>query len=89
MHPMMLTAAAPSTNFSRSCVRVITPELRDVRCSCHQGHVTLFGQLDSFYMKQLAQVIALSVDGVAKVDNQIVVINHDRIRPVSKKSCHG
>lgn len=39
-----------------------------------RGQVTLHGQVDQYYLKQLAQALAMSVEGVEAVDNQITVI---------------
>ena len=37
------------------------------------GHVVLCGRVGSYYCKQLAQVAAMSVDGVESVENVVVV----------------
>lgn len=49
------------------------PSLRRVEVSVAVDAVTLQGTLPSFYMKQMAQALAKSVDGVARVVNDTVV----------------
>ncbi len=50
------------------------PQLRSLECSCHGGKVTLQGRLDSFYLKQLAQTVAMKSPGVREVFNQVDVV---------------
>lgn len=47
--------------------------LKDVRCECKDGLAVLTGRTKSFYQKQVAQVIASKVAGVARVENLIEV----------------
>ena len=44
-----------------------------VCCTCRDAVVTLTGNLPSFYLKQIAQRIAMSVSGVEGVINSICV----------------
>jgi osmotically-inducible protein OsmY len=44
-----------------------------VHCQCRNGVVTLKGNLPSFFLKQLAQRIAMGVYGVEQVMNDIWV----------------
>jgi len=44
-----------------------------VHCACRNGVVTLSGNLPSFFLKQLAQRIAMNVGGVERVINEICV----------------
>jgi osmotically-inducible protein OsmY len=39
-----------------------------------EGTVVLSGTVPSYYMKQVAQAIASTVDGVRRLDNQVTVI---------------
>jgi osmotically-inducible protein OsmY len=48
-------------------------QLNAVECVAEGDEVTLSGQLDSFYLKQVAQSVALKVPGVKKVKNDILV----------------
>lgn len=47
--------------------------LRKVSCECHEGTLTLRGQLPSFYLVQLALTIAGRMEGVRAVVNRITV----------------
>lgn len=47
--------------------------LRQIDIRTDAAHVTLRGQVRSFYLKQLAQHVAASVAGVVSVNNQLVV----------------
>lgn len=47
--------------------------LRDVTCTASDGVASLHGSLPSHYLKQLAQEIAASLDGVRLVVNKINV----------------
>ena len=48
-------------------------DLQNVRCIANNGHVHLRGTLKSFYLKQVAQSIAMKTPGVRKVTNDIAV----------------
>ena len=48
-------------------------ELRSVTCEFEHGLLQLFGQVDSYYLKQLAQEHARHVDGVTHIINSIHV----------------
>jgi osmotically-inducible protein OsmY len=43
----------------------------------HQGVLTLRGSLPSFYLKQLLQTVVRDIEGVGRVDNQVVVASSD------------
>jgi len=47
--------------------------LGHVVCQDHEGVIILHGHVPSFYMKQLAQVVAGKVPGVARIVNRLVV----------------
>jgi osmotically-inducible protein OsmY len=47
--------------------------LRRVRCSYHDGILTLHGHVPSFFLKQMAQSVVSRVDGVRRVNNEIKV----------------
>ena len=48
--------------------------LRDVYCESENGRITLRGITPTFYLKQVAQVIAAKVAGVGVISNQIEVL---------------
>ena len=47
--------------------------LRHVHTRFDDGHITLTGQVASYYLKQLAQTIVGQLPQVASVDNQLQV----------------
>ena len=49
--------------------------LRNVSCVLDSGRVTLTGNTPTFYLKQVAQVIAAKIAGVGVINNQIEVLN--------------
>jgi osmotically-inducible protein OsmY len=46
---------------------------RDLRCSSHAGHVTLSGNVDTYFQKQMAQEAIRYVDGVQRIENRVEV----------------
>jgi osmotically-inducible protein OsmY len=48
--------------------------LKNVSCAWLDGVLVLRGCLPSYYLKQLAQEAVASLDGVARIDNQIQVV---------------
>ncbi len=48
-------------------------QLNSVQCVAHGDEVLLTGHLDSFYLKQVAQSVAIKVLGVRNVRNEIQV----------------
>ena len=48
-------------------------ELRRMGCEYRQGVLTLSGRVTSYYLKQLAQTLAMKTEGVDAVDNRLVV----------------
>ena len=55
--------------------------LRAVTCQCNMGVVTLTGQVSSFHLKQMAQTLVGTLDGVTRVDNRIQVVEHHDLGP--------
>lgn len=49
------------------------PQLQGIVCESDGDKIRLSGNLDSFYLKQVAQSVAVKVSGVTSVDNQITV----------------
>ncbi|MDB2686840.1 BON domain-containing protein [Mariniblastus sp.] len=49
------------------------PQLQAVECSLEDGTVQLTGQVDSFYLKQVAQSVAAKIAGPHCVQNMIKV----------------
>lgn len=50
------------------------PQLQAVGCESEGDSIKLSGEIDSFYMKQLAQEVATRTPGVRTVKNDIQVI---------------
>jgi osmotically-inducible protein OsmY len=48
-------------------------QLNAIKCSSIDGEICLSGELDSFYLKQVAQSVAIKVSGKQNVQNQIQV----------------
>jgi hypothetical protein len=48
--------------------------VRQVRCSYDGSRVVLHGRVSSYYLKQVAQVLAQQVAGVLAIDNRIDVV---------------
>ena len=47
--------------------------LRQISCEAHEGVVTLRGAVPESYLRQIAEELVLSVDGVAEVRNELHV----------------
>lgn len=50
------------------------PQLNAVQCAAEGDLMRLSGQLNSFYLKQVAQSVAVKTPGVRSVENEIEVI---------------
>lgn len=48
-------------------------QLNRVHCRIEGDEIVLLGELNSFYLKQVAQSVALKMPGVRNVRNEIVV----------------
>ncbi len=49
-------------------------QLSDVNCHWEEDQVVLRGELDSFYLKQVAQSVAIKISGSSSVRNEISVV---------------
>ncbi|QDT67433.1 BON domain protein [Planctomycetes bacterium MalM25] len=49
--------------------------LRHVECHEEEGALCLEGKVPSFYLKQTAQSLLQSLDGVDRIVNRLVVVN--------------
>ena len=59
------------------------PDLRRVSCRFQDGVLTLYGQVPSYHLKQMAQTLVASLEGVRLVCNELDV------GPWSRRSEHG
>ena len=44
-----------------------------ISCECHDDVLILHGIVPTYYLKQVAQTVAMHAEGVERVDNQIMV----------------
>jgi osmotically-inducible protein OsmY len=49
-------------------------QLSAIHCSTEGDRIRLHGQLDSFYLKQVAQSVAMKVAGTSQIQNEINVV---------------
>ena len=49
-------------------------ELKRLHCTAHSGNLILRGQVSSYYLKQLAQEVLRSLNGVHRIVNHIEVV---------------
>ena len=63
------TAQAARRRLGRSCHW----QVRQVTCRYHEGVLLLYGQLPSYYLKQLAQEAVRNLEGVEEIINRIEV----------------
>lgn len=49
-------------------------QLDKIQCWADGDHVILDGNIESFYLKQIAQTVAIKVPGVRRVTNNIIVV---------------
>jgi osmotically-inducible protein OsmY len=47
--------------------------IRQLQCRCHDGVLTLSGDVASFHLKQLSQIAVQHLDGVERIRNVIEV----------------
>lgn len=81
MVPMILTSERLAssndlvTRVKLSLGKLSYHQLDGVDCHVENGdQITLSGNLRSYYLKQIAQAIALKVPGVRSVNNEILVM---------------
>jgi len=51
------------------------PAIQRLTCGLHEGRLVLQGQVRSYFLKQMAQVIAARVAVAVAVDNQVEVVD--------------
>jgi len=57
--------------------------LRDIRCDLMDGILTLRGRVPTYFLKQLAQTVTMTVPGIDHVANRIEVVT------LSARSIHS
>jgi osmotically-inducible protein OsmY len=59
---------------AETCLKVAQYlDLRHISCRCRDGVVTLRGRVPTYYMKQMAQILVGSLEGVQRVSNELLV----------------
>jgi osmotically-inducible protein OsmY len=48
-------------------------ELHLISCAFHEGVLTLRGRVSTFYLKQVAQTLIASLEGVERINNRLEV----------------
>lgn len=56
------------------------PQLANVQCEAEASTIYLSGKLTSYYLKQIAQTIAIKVPGIRHVVNDIKVVSEVEFR---------
>jgi osmotically-inducible protein OsmY len=70
---------SPRLNITYSLQHSPYSELRQVVCEYRDGLATLRGSVPSYYLKQVAQKLAASTQGVRQVDNRIEVRRRQQV----------
>ncbi|HEV8060179.1 MAG TPA: BON domain-containing protein [Gemmataceae bacterium] len=52
--------------------------LKNIRCECADGVLTLRDRLPTHYLKQIAQAVVAGTEGIERIDNRIEVIGPGR-----------
>ncbi len=63
--------------------------LRTLTCDSHEGVLALRGQVDTYYLKQMAQTLVRDVPGVEEVNNQVQVVRPEPRRYPSESWDQG
>ncbi len=57
------------------------PALERVEVEFDKGVLSLFGQVSSYFLKQMAQAVVADIEGVKRINNRIKVYNSPRLLP--------
>lgn len=79
--PPVSLPVVPQTRIRDSAVRRLREShyhgLRSVECEYHEGILTLRGEVVSFFLKQMAQVLVARTEGVEQIVNHLRVPSRD------------
>lgn len=50
------------------------PSIRELQCSFRDGVLVIAGRVSSYYLKQLAQIAVLHLEGVRRIQNLVEVL---------------
>lgn len=67
------SAVSPLEQLQETFLQLGYPQLQALQCSVKDGMLKMTGELDSFYLKQVAQSVAIKISGPNFVQNQIKV----------------
>lgn len=67
------SALSPLEQLQETFVQLGYPQLQALHCSVKDGILQMTGELESFYLKQVAQSVAIKILGPNFVRNQIEV----------------
>ena len=67
------SALSPLEQLQETFVQLGYPQLQALHCSVKDGILQMTGELESFYLKQVAQSVAIKISGPNFVQNQIKV----------------
>jgi hypothetical protein len=84
-------SVSPSDNVDFRCSRAVRvvdqaqarlgrsayPIVRNVVCSYDNGTLVLTGRVSSYYLKQIAQTVIQTIDGVDRIMNELEVIRQE------------
>ena len=68
---VVISANSIATRVKNSLLQLGYSQMRTVQCQAVGSTIVLTGELDSFYMAQVAQTIAAKVPGVRGVENRV------------------
>lgn len=66
-------ALSPLEQLQETFMQLGYPQLQTLHCSVKNGTLQMTGELESFYLKQVAQSVAIKILGPNFVQNQIEV----------------
>ena len=67
------SAISPLEQLQETFLHLGYPQLQALQCSVKDGILRMTGELESFYLKQVAQSVAIKILGPKFVQNQIEV----------------
>lgn len=71
--PPRLTTDEVATTAARLFQASHYVELQQLNCDCDEGVISLYGQVSSFYLKQIAQETLRELPGVIRILNHLEV----------------
>jgi osmotically-inducible protein OsmY len=73
--PVGTASGAGQAELAERCLRTNPyPALRSISCEHRDGVLVLRGCVETYYLKQVAQVAVARLEAVERIDNQIQVV---------------